>query len=99
MRNSAQKTNEFRLACENDFSAALGDLRDIADEMDAVAESLLGAEENRAAGEIAAVPDRLAKFGKRRREPFGFPAPFIFSESLGKLPAAKQSQAQIPMRV
>ena len=60
---AGKETLELRLAAEHDGSAALGDQRRVAHALERVAETLLGVQEDGAAREVLAVPQRLGNLG------------------------------------
>src|SRR5215510_4660492 len=77
-----QQRFQLGLHLEHDFSAGAGQKRDVADELDAVAESLFGSEKDPALAEGKfSQPEATAVSAPRVRHARAFPAPFVFGKA------------------
>ncbi len=86
---TAEQRYERRLHFEDNGRTGRGHQRDIAAELDGVAEALLGMEQDGLAGKIfCAESERCGKIAPCRRELIGLPAPLEFR------PAAREIAAQ-----
>ncbi len=81
---------ELGLALDDDFPAAPGHQRQVADELNGVSKSLFGVEQNDAAFERAPIPMRLSEVSLRRLKIPALPSPFMFFPASSKITPRQQ---------
>ena len=94
-----QETVEFVGAFQEDSAGLRGHERDVAEELERVAEALLGVEENGAAGEGGAVPLGLAEIAAEGEEVAALPAPFVLWPAGGKIATVEEEEGEIAVGI
>src|SRR5262249_1714541 len=95
-----QQRFQLGLHLEHAFSAGPGQKPDLAEELDAGAESLFGSEKDPALAEGKfSQPEATAIATSRVRHACAFPAPFIFRKPAHQLAKREERQRQVRMRV
>jgi hypothetical protein len=84
---------------EHDLGTALGDHRNVAGELDRVAEPLLGVEQDRRAVDGLSTPERLRKFQPGRLTIACSPAPLEFPPPFSEISERKPRQRFVPVRI
>ncbi len=95
-----QQRRELRLHLQHDLGARARQQRDIARELDRVAQSLLGVQQDRVALKwIFSEPKRTAVAAALRRHAGSTPPPFVLLEAAAKVADRQQRKRLIEMRV
>ena len=90
--DARQHARQLRLHFEHDLRAPARQQRRVADELDGVAQPLLGMQQDGLAAErIFAEPERLAEAAARRHAA-ALPAPFVFLEAAAVVAERQQRQ-------
>ena len=92
-----QEPDQRSWAGHDHAAAALLDQRGVADELEHIAQSLLGMEQDRSSLQGGAIPERLAEGGWRGL--FALPPPFILGPPLLEVASAKPGQCSIQVRL
>jgi len=97
--DAAEEALKFGGCAEDDFGLRVlaGDQGKIADELDGVAESLLGVEKDRAAVQRRAVPAGLFEMGVGLEEGGAFPSPLEFRPAALEVAVGQERQPEIGM--
>jgi len=88
-RQAIAQAAQRRLHFQDDARAARGDQRRVAQEMDRVAEPLLGVQQDRAAGDVFAAPLRPVEFPRIRQGFARAPAPLVFDPAAVQVAGAQ----------
>src|SRR5689334_5356863 len=86
---------EGPLTFHDDPAALFGHPRQIADELERIAKTLFGVQQERAASQRAPIPWRLCEVSLGGGEVFAFPAPLVFFPALPEISFQQQRHTQI----
>ena len=86
-------------ALQGDVAAALGNDREISCELNCVAETILGEDENAFAGKIFARVSRLREIAGPLRDVGGFESPFKFPPAFGKFSLHQQQMCKTQVQI
>ncbi len=95
--DGSKEAAKFGESGEDRLAAALDDERDKADELNAIAETLLAIEENPAVFQVAAIPQAFLRISSGGWDIVGFPAGFVADPAFAEFSFKKLKQSQIPL--
>ena len=94
-----EQGDQAGVAGQHHAGAALGDQRQVAGELDGVAEALLGVHQDGASGRIVAGPDRARQVDEVVAVAVVPLAPLVFGETAGEVAGQQGGDREVPVRL